>query len=276
MEKLVCLLWWKCLEHGSPRSLAFPWRCPSPGQPVERCPVLGALLAPQGWGCRGRGCQVLDGHEMECFIKQTITLINWLVIPERLGDTASFLSGKASPVLMGSSKLFYMRCIITLILLLLPWCYITLLLFSLPQSSTSGKIIRFCQTLVWCTPKSLILIRRASPSKSFSMFCLFPVTERRNKAKCISQCSLTWTIFPSEEFVQVWMTQRYILWPCMAVPFGASAGELASYLLHLGFPQRPGLQLFNFSGIYLYCVTAMTVVQGSKDDKVTQQSIEIE
>lgn len=49
----------------------------------------------------------------------------------------------------------------------------------------------------------------------------------------------------------------------MALPFGegASAEELASYLLHLGFPQRLGLHLFNFPGIYLYCVTAMTVAK---------------
>lgn len=55
MEKRVCLLWWKCLEHGSPHSLAWPWRSPSPGQPVQwsECPGVGALLAPQGLGCRG-------------------------------------------------------------------------------------------------------------------------------------------------------------------------------------------------------------------------------
>lgn len=62
------------------------------------------------------------------------------MIPERLGDTASFLSGKASPVLIGSSKLFNKRCIIILVLLL-PWFYITH--FSMPQSSTFGKIIIF-------------------------------------------------------------------------------------------------------------------------------------
>lgn len=70
------------------------------------------------------------------------------MIPQRLGNTASFLSGKASPVLMGSSKLFNVRCIITLILLLLPWFCITHWRFSVPQSSAFGKIIRFCQTHV--------------------------------------------------------------------------------------------------------------------------------
>lgn len=88
------------------------------------------------------------------------------MIPERLGDTASFLSGKAFPVLMGSSKLFNMTCVITLVLLLLPWFYITHLLFSLPQSSTFGKIIRLSDSCVWCPPKSLVLIRKASPLKT--------------------------------------------------------------------------------------------------------------
>lgn len=40
---------------------------------------------------------------------------------------------------MGSSELFNMRCIIALVLLLLPWFYIARWHFPVPQSSTFGK-----------------------------------------------------------------------------------------------------------------------------------------
>lgn len=59
------------------------------------------------------------------------------------------------------------------------------------------------------------------------------------------------------------MTQRHILWPCIALSSekGACAEELANYPLRLAFPQRLGLQLFNFPWIYLYRVTTMIIAK---------------
>lgn len=59
------------------------------------------------------------------------------------------------------------------------------------------------------------------------------------------------------------MMQRHVLWPCMALwsKEGACAEELISSLLHLAFPWRSGLQLFNFPWIYLYCFITMIIAK---------------
>lgn len=59
------------------------------------------------------------------------------------------------------------------------------------------------------------------------------------------------------------MMQRHILWPCMALSSekGACAEELANYLLHLAFPWRLGLQLFNFPWIYFCYVRTMIIAK---------------